>query len=83
MHHLFDPSFSDKFRKLVEGRYKRYGYFEYDTEGEIERYKVGFSSARRARGEMRTHTPRRVRCHSVNSFLNLAGIGGEVAPFRH
>jgi len=39
VHHLFDPSFSDKFRKLVEGRYKRYGYFEYDTEGEIERYK--------------------------------------------
>ncbi|KAH9996125.1 Adenylosuccinate synthetase [Russula compacta] len=40
VHHLFDPSFSDKFRKIVEGRYKRYGYFEYDTEGEIERYKV-------------------------------------------
>jgi len=39
VHHLFDPAFADKFRKIVEGRYKRYGYFEYDTEGEIERYK--------------------------------------------
>ncbi|KAH9025561.1 P-loop containing nucleoside triphosphate hydrolase protein [Lactarius hengduanensis] len=25
--------------RIVEGRYKRYGHFEYDTEGEIERYK--------------------------------------------
>jgi adenylosuccinate synthase len=24
----------------VEGRFKRYGSFEYDTEGEIQRYKV-------------------------------------------
>jgi len=39
VHHLFDPAFADKFRKIVEGRYKRYGYFEYDTECEIERYK--------------------------------------------
>ncbi|KAI9452150.1 Adenylosuccinate synthetase [Russula earlei] len=39
VHHLFDPAFADKFCKIVEGRYKRYGYFEYDTEGEIERYK--------------------------------------------
>jgi len=39
VHHLFDPAFADKFRKIVEGRYKRYGHFEYDTEGEIERYK--------------------------------------------
>ncbi|KAH9980909.1 Adenylosuccinate synthetase [Lactifluus volemus] len=39
VHHLFDPTFADKFRKVVEGRYKRYGHFEYDTEGEIERYK--------------------------------------------
>ncbi|KAI0253595.1 Adenylosuccinate synthetase [Lactifluus subvellereus] len=39
VHHLFDPTFADKFRKIVEGRYKRYGHFEYDTEGEIERYK--------------------------------------------
>jgi hypothetical protein len=45
VHHLFDPTFADKFRKIVEGRYKRYGHFEYDTEGEIERYKVRFSSA--------------------------------------
>jgi hypothetical protein len=42
VHHLFDPAFADKFRKIVEGRYKRYGHFEYDTEGEIERYKVRF-----------------------------------------
>ncbi|CAG8688981.1 14824_t:CDS:2, partial [Acaulospora colombiana] len=39
VHHLFDESFAEKFRKLVEGRFKRYGYFEYDTEGEIKRYK--------------------------------------------
>ncbi len=41
VHHLFDQeTFAPKFRKLVEGRFKRYGHFEYDTEGEIERYKV-------------------------------------------
>jgi adenylosuccinate synthase len=45
VHHLFDSTFAEKFRKIVEGRYKRYGHFEYDTEGEIERYKVRFSSA--------------------------------------
>ncbi|KAG9080099.1 hypothetical protein FRC06_007083 [Ceratobasidium sp. 370] len=40
VHHLFDHDvFATKFRKLVEGRFKRYGYFEYDTEGEIIRYK--------------------------------------------
>ena len=36
VHHLYDPSFPAKFRKLVEGRFKRYGHFEFDTEGEIE-----------------------------------------------
>ena len=42
VHHLFDyENFAAKFRKLVEGRYKRYGHFEYDTEGEILRYQVG------------------------------------------
>ncbi|KAJ3857771.1 Adenylosuccinate synthetase [Lentinula lateritia] len=41
VHHLFDhETFAQRFRKLVEGRFKRYGTFEYDTEGEIERYKV-------------------------------------------
>jgi adenylosuccinate synthase len=41
VHHLFDhDTFAQKFRKLVEGRFKRYGNFEYDTEGEIERYKA-------------------------------------------
>lgn len=41
VHHLFDhDAFAAKFRKLVEGRFKRYGHFEYDTEGEIVRYKV-------------------------------------------
>ncbi|GAA5904278.1 adenylosuccinate synthase [Sporobolomyces salmoneus] len=40
VHHLFDEeAFATKFRKLVEGRFKRYGQFEYDTEGEIQRYK--------------------------------------------
>ncbi|KAG5635625.1 hypothetical protein H0H81_010586 [Sphagnurus paluster] len=38
IHHLFDPTFADKFRRLVDGRFKRYGHFEYDTEGEITRY---------------------------------------------
>ncbi|KAF9443428.1 Adenylosuccinate synthetase [Macrolepiota fuliginosa MF-IS2] len=41
VHHLFDhDTFAPKFRRIVEGRFKRYGNFEYDTEGEIERYKV-------------------------------------------
>jgi len=40
VHHLFDhDTFAQKFRKVVEGRFKRYGHFEYDTEAEIERYK--------------------------------------------
>ncbi|KIY71814.1 Adenylosuccinate synthetase [Cylindrobasidium torrendii FP15055 ss-10] len=40
VHHLFDhDTFAAKFRKVVEGRFKRYGHFEYDTEGEILRYK--------------------------------------------
>lgn len=41
VHHLFDhQTFASKFRRIVEGRFKRYGHFEYDTEGEIERYKI-------------------------------------------
>lgn len=41
VHHLFDHNtFAEKFRRIVEGRFKRYGHFEYDTEGEIERYKI-------------------------------------------
>jgi len=40
VHHLFDEeTFAAKFRKVVEGRFKRYGQFEYDTEAEILRYK--------------------------------------------
>ncbi|EJD53279.1 Adenylosuccinate synthetase [Auricularia subglabra TFB-10046 SS5] len=40
IHHLFDhDTFAAKFRKIVEGRFKRYGHFEYDTEAEILRYK--------------------------------------------
>ncbi|KIJ34651.1 hypothetical protein M422DRAFT_34996, partial [Sphaerobolus stellatus SS14] len=40
VHHLFNHEvFAEKFRKIVEGRFKRYGHFEYDTEGEILRYK--------------------------------------------
>jgi len=39
VHHLFDhATFAVKFRKIVEGRFKRYGHFEYDTEAEIIRY---------------------------------------------
>lgn len=41
VHHLYDYDlFAAKFRKLVEGRFKRYGHFEYDTEGEIARYRA-------------------------------------------
>lgn len=41
VHHLYDfDTFAAKFRKLVEGRFKRYGNFEYDTEGEIARYRA-------------------------------------------
>ena len=41
VHHLYDyDSFAKKFRNLVEGRFKRYGTFEYDVEAEILRYKV-------------------------------------------
>lgn len=41
VHHLYDPDlFASKFRKLVEGRFKRYGTFDYDTEGEIQRYRA-------------------------------------------
>lgn len=38
VHHLYSPEFPAKFRKLVEGRFKRYGHFEYDTEAEIAKY---------------------------------------------
>lgn len=48
VHHLiYDfAHFEAKFRTLVEGRFKRYGHFEYDTEQEILRYKVrdGFTN---------------------------------------
>ncbi|KAF5334734.1 hypothetical protein D9758_016900 [Tetrapyrgos nigripes] len=41
VHHLYDEDeFADKFRRVVEGRFKRYGSFEYDTEAEIQRYKA-------------------------------------------
>jgi len=41
VHHLFDAdTFAQKFRKIVEGRFKRYGHFEYDTEAEIVRYQA-------------------------------------------
>lgn len=41
VHHLYDfDMFASKFRTLVEGRFKRYGNFEYDTEGEIARYRA-------------------------------------------
>ncbi|CAG8493227.1 1606_t:CDS:2, partial [Racocetra fulgida] len=37
VHHLSNhEAFAEKFRQLVENRRKRYGYFEYDVEGEIE-----------------------------------------------
>ncbi|SRR6266702_260094 len=71
VHHLFDLTFAEKFRKIVEGRYKRYGHFEYDTEGEIERYKVrGFERAPAA--------PALFLLRQMSPLLipGLAGIGG-------
>ncbi|KIM58919.1 hypothetical protein SCLCIDRAFT_27756 [Scleroderma citrinum Foug A] len=57
VHHLFDhDTFAEKFRKLVEGRFKRYGHFEYDTEGEIERYK---------------HLAERLKPHMVDSVAYI------------
>ncbi len=50
VHHLYDPSFPAKFRKLVEGRFKRYGHFEFDTEGEIEMYLVSWSTRLTGKG---------------------------------
>ncbi|KAH8921678.1 Adenylosuccinate synthetase [Atractiella rhizophila] len=40
VHHLYssNDTFASKFRSLVEGRFKRYGTFTYDTESEILRY---------------------------------------------
>ena len=35
VHHLFDDTLAQKFRKLVEGRFKWYGKFEYDRSGDI------------------------------------------------
>lgn len=41
VHHLYNfEEFSSKFRTMVANKQKRYGNFEYDVEGEIERYKV-------------------------------------------
>lgn len=40
VHHLYSPGFAEKFRTLVINKKKRYGEFEYDIEGEIEKYKI-------------------------------------------
>lgn len=80
MHHLFDPAFADKFRKIVEGRYKRYGHFEYDTEGEIKRYQVSFSSLLRACVCIGARFPPSIGLLLIPS---LTGVGGEAASFRH
>jgi len=74
VHHLFDDNtFAQKFRKIVEGRYKRYGYFEYDTEGEIQRYKVPSIVPLNIAYSARTLTMRVV----------IVGTGGTAAPIRH
>lgn len=40
VHHLYDfDEFSARFRTMVENKRKRYGNFEYDIEGELERYR--------------------------------------------
>lgn len=79
VHHLFDPTFAEKFRKIVEGRYKRYGHFEYDTEGEIERYKVRLRASAPA-----ASTPLLVRQMSplfFNTRLFLQGLAERLRPF--
>jgi adenylosuccinate synthase len=65
VHHLYDPSFPAKFRKLVEGRFKRYGHFEFDTEGEIEMYLV---------------SPRLVTAPSLLPFLRVKGYSELTGP---
>lgn len=41
VHHLYQwQEFEKRFRSLVEGRYKRYGQFDYDVEAELARYKL-------------------------------------------
>ena len=68
VHHLFDhDTFAQKFRKLVENRFKRYGHFEYDTEGEIVRYKV------------RNHA----LPHHASMLIWRAATGRTVAALRH
>jgi hypothetical protein len=72
VHHLFDyETFAEKFRKLVEGRYKRYGHFEYDTEGEVLRYQVGFPYPRVILYPLR-----------LTRFFPNLGIGSEVETVR-
>lgn len=63
VHHLYDSSFPAKFRKLVDGRFKRYGHFEFDTEGEIEMYLVSYDSVRLA-------SPGRSHRRGVGVFCN-------------
>jgi adenylosuccinate synthase len=53
VHHLYSPEFPAKFRKLVEGRFKRYGTFEYDTEAEIKKYLVSLTFTLSSRKELR------------------------------
>lgn len=83
VHHLFDPTFADKFRKIVEGRYKRYGYFEYDTEGEIKRYQVKFSNPSHARAPAQAHIPLPRQSDVIVLIQSLTGVGGEATSFRH
>ena len=67
----------------MEGRYKRYGYFEYDTEGEIERYKVRSFSARAARFARACITdPVKMFVFFIESRTSI-GIGRKAAPVRY
>ncbi|KAJ3396127.1 hypothetical protein HDU92_003996 [Lobulomyces angularis] len=40
VHHLYNEDFPEKFKIIVENKRKRYGNFQYDIEGEIQRYKI-------------------------------------------
>ncbi|RUS19215.1 Adenylosuccinate synthetase [Endogone sp. FLAS-F59071] len=40
VHHLYNlETFAENFHRVVENKRKRYGYFDYDIDAEIERYK--------------------------------------------
>lgn len=76
MHHLYDPSFPAKFRKLVEGRFKRYGHFEFDTEGEIEMYLVSLQVEQRSCRPLQSASARTLSTARPSSTMRLSRTSG-------